>query len=149
MRIEQDSPLRAPQTAHLTLRSGPDCGASAQCNSAALAQVVALVVTFLIAAHATGSTLVPGASTDVVVVGALWVIAGYSFYCTAFAAAGSLAERPADGTVVSIPIQLPIMLAYLLSVLTGATGRPAPARAPTPAEAEAGSARRSRWRPPP
>ena len=34
VRIDQDGPLRASQTAHLTLRSGAEGGVLAQCNSA-------------------------------------------------------------------------------------------------------------------
>ena len=49
---------------------------------------------------------------------------GYAFYCTAFAAAGSLVERPTDATTVSIPLQLPLLLAYVLSftALSGNAG---------------------------
>lgn len=81
----------------------------------ALGQVAALVATFLIAGYATGSTLVHGASIGVVVVAFVWTVVGYAFFCTAFAAAGSLVERPSDATAVAVPLVLPLLLAYVLS----------------------------------
>src|SRR6266704_6519302 len=42
-------------------------------------------------------------------------LGGYAFYCTAFAAAGSLVSRQsAVGTVV-LPVQIPLIVAYALS----------------------------------
>ena len=54
----------------------------------ALAQIAVMVVAFLVLGHAAGSTAVQGASTSVVLTGALWLLLGYAFYCTAYAAAG-------------------------------------------------------------
>ena len=89
----------------------------------AMGQVAALVLTFIVAGAATGSSAVHGSSVGVVIVGFVWVVVGYGFYCTGFAAAGSLVERPADATTVSMPLILPLLLAYLLSftVLRGNT----------------------------
>ena len=40
---------------------------------------------------------------------------GYAFYCTAYAAAGSLIDRQSDAYNASLPVQLPLIVAYMLS----------------------------------
>lgn len=62
----------------------------------ALGQAAAMVIVFIVAGFATGSSLVHGAALDIVLAGAVFVVLGYAFYCTAFAAAGSLVSRQAD-----------------------------------------------------
>ncbi len=47
--------------------------------------------------------------------GALWVVVGYAFYCTAYAAAGSLVSKPSDAYNASLPVQLPLILSYILT----------------------------------
>lgn len=81
----------------------------------AVAQIVAMVAVFLVLGHAAGAAAVQGAATGVVLAGALWLVLGYAFYCTAYAAAGSLITRQADAYNASIPLQLPLILAYLLA----------------------------------
>ncbi|MGH9102572.1 MAG: ABC transporter permease, partial [Acidimicrobiales bacterium] len=84
----------------------------------AIAQVAAMVATALILAAAVGSTLLQGASTGIVVVGAIWFVLGYAFYCSAFAAAGSLITRQADSYNATLPLQVPLILSYLVSFST-------------------------------
>jgi ABC-2 type transport system permease protein len=81
----------------------------------AVTQIVAMVAVFLVLGHAAGATAVQGAAAGVVLAGALWLVLGYAFYCTAYAAAGSLINRQADAYNASIPLQLPLILAYLLA----------------------------------
>jgi ABC-2 type transport system permease protein len=81
----------------------------------AMAQIAAMVAAFLILGHAVGSVAVQGAATSVVLAGALWLVLGYAFYCTAYAAAGSLITRQADAYNASLPLQLPLILAYVLA----------------------------------
>ena len=81
----------------------------------ALAQVAALVVAFVVAGFASGSDLVHGAAIDIVLAGGVFAILGYAFYCTAFAAAGSLVSRQSDVNSTIMPVQLPLILAYALS----------------------------------
>jgi len=81
----------------------------------ALAQVAALLATFLLVATATGSHLLDGAAVGVVLVGALWLILGYALHCTAFAAAGSLITRESDASNVTFPVALPLLFSYALS----------------------------------
>ncbi|MGZ4198923.1 MAG: ABC transporter permease [Thermoleophilia bacterium] len=81
----------------------------------AFAQALAIVVTFVVLGALVGSSLIHSASLEVVAVGALWVVAGYAFYCTAYAAAGSLVSKPSDAYNASLPVQLPLILSYILT----------------------------------
>jgi ABC-2 type transport system permease protein len=81
----------------------------------ALAQAVAMVVVFVIAGFASGSDLVHGAELGVVITGGIFVVLGYAFYCTAYAAAGSLVSRQSDVNTTIMPIQLPLILTYALT----------------------------------
>jgi ABC-2 type transport system permease protein len=81
----------------------------------ALAQAVGMLAVFIIAGFASGSSLVHGATLGVVIAGGVFIVLGYAFYCTAFAAAGSLVSRQSDVNSTILPVQLPLILAYALS----------------------------------
>jgi ABC-2 type transport system permease protein len=81
----------------------------------ALAQAAAMVVVFVVAGFASGSGLVHGAAIGIVLTGGVFVVLGYAFYCTAFAAAGSLVSRQSDVNSTILPVQLPLIIAYILS----------------------------------
>jgi ABC-2 type transport system permease protein len=81
----------------------------------ALAQIGILVGTYFALAYAVGSAAVRGAAGGVVLAGALWLLLGYVFYCTAYAAAGSLITRQADAYNASLPLQLPLIFGYVLA----------------------------------
>ena len=81
----------------------------------AIGQIAVVVATYLILGHALGTHAVRGASTSVVLVGALWLLLGYAFYCTAFAAAGALITRQSDAYNAALPLQIPLILAYVLT----------------------------------
>jgi ABC-2 type transport system permease protein len=81
----------------------------------ALAQAAGMLVVFIIAGFASGSSLVHGATLGVVIAGGVFIVLGYAFYCTAFAAAGSLVSRQSDVNSTIMPVQLPLILAYALS----------------------------------
>jgi ABC-2 type transport system permease protein len=81
----------------------------------ALVQAAAMLVVFIIAGFASGSSLVHGATLGVVIAGAVFVVLGYAFYCTAFAAAGSLVSRQSDVNSTIMPVQLPLIITYALS----------------------------------
>jgi ABC-2 type transport system permease protein len=81
----------------------------------ALGQALAIVVTFVVLGAAVGSSLIHSASLEVVAVGAAWIVIGYAFYCTAYAAAGSLVTKPSDATSASTPVQLPLIVSYILT----------------------------------
>jgi ABC-2 type transport system permease protein len=81
----------------------------------ALSQAAGMVAVFIIAGFASGSSLVHGASLGVVITGGVFIILGYAFYCTAFAAAGSLVSRQSDVNSTILPVQLPLIITYALS----------------------------------
>jgi len=81
----------------------------------ALAQAAAMVIAFVVAGYASGSDLVHGAAIGIVLTGGVFVVLGYAFYCTAFAAAGSLVSRQSDVNSTILPVQLPLIIAYILS----------------------------------
>jgi ABC-2 type transport system permease protein len=81
----------------------------------ALIQAAAMLVVFIVAGFASGSSLVHGATLGVVIAGAVFIVLGYAFYCTAYAAAGSLVSRQSDVNSTIMPVQLPLILAYALS----------------------------------
>jgi ABC-2 type transport system permease protein len=81
----------------------------------ALGQAAAMVVVFVVAGFASGSSLVHGATLGIVITGGVFIVLGYAFYCTAFAAAGSLVSRPSDVNSTILPVQLPLIVTYALS----------------------------------
>lgn len=81
----------------------------------ALVQAAGMLVVFVVAGFASGSSLVHGATLSIVLTGGVFVVLGYAFYCTAFAAAGSLVSRQSDVNSTILPVQLPLILAYALS----------------------------------
>src|SRR5436190_13299195 len=81
----------------------------------ALAQAALMVAAFLGIGAAVGSSLVHGAAPGIVITGAVFLILGYAFYCTAYAAAGSLVSRQSDVGAVILPVQVPLIIAYALS----------------------------------
>jgi ABC-2 type transport system permease protein len=81
----------------------------------ALGQALAILVTFVVLGSLVGSSLIRGASFEVVAVGTLWIVVGYIFYCTAYAAAGALVDKPSDAYNASMPVQVPLIVSYVLS----------------------------------
>jgi ABC-2 type transport system permease protein len=81
----------------------------------ALAQAAAMVAVFIVAGFASGSSLVRGSTLGTVLVGGVFIVLGYAFYCTVFAAAGSLVSRQSDVNTTVLPVQLPLILTYALS----------------------------------
>jgi len=81
----------------------------------ALTQAVAMVLAFVIAGFASGSSLVHGTELGIVLAGGVFIVLGYAFYCTAFAAAGSLVSRQSDVNSTILPVQLPLIVTYALS----------------------------------
>ncbi|MHB8190978.1 MAG: ABC transporter permease [Ferrimicrobium sp.] len=81
----------------------------------ALMQVAVMVATVAVAGAIVHSSVLHAASMSVVLVGSGWFLVGYAFYCTAFAAAGSLINRQMDSYNATLPLQIPLVVAYVLS----------------------------------
>jgi ABC-2 type transport system permease protein len=81
----------------------------------ALAQAAVIVVFALALAAAVGSNLVKGTAATPLVVGLVWLVLGYAFYCWLFAGIGSLVERQDQVQSVAFPVQLPLLFGYIMS----------------------------------
>lgn len=81
----------------------------------ALAQAAVIVVFALALAAAVGSNLVKGTAATPLVVGLVWLVLGYAFYCWLFAGIGSLVERQEQVQSVAFPVQLPLLFGYIMS----------------------------------
>jgi ABC-2 type transport system permease protein len=93
-------------------------------GAAAFAQA-ALIVTFaLILAKAVGSTLLHGSEPLAVAASLTWLLLGYAFYCWVYAAAGSMAERRDQVQTLALPLSLPILFGYGISLTTVTSGTP-------------------------
>ena len=79
----------------------------------ALAHAALLLTVAVGAAVASGSSLVSGVGLSTVFIAGLWLLVGYSFYSTVFAAAGSLCSRSEDAQSIAFPLLLPALVAYL------------------------------------
>ncbi|HXZ83790.1 MAG TPA: ABC transporter permease [Acidimicrobiales bacterium] len=90
-------------------------GKVAGIGTVALAQAATIVAVALCLAAAVGSNLVKGTAPLPVVVGLVWLVLGYAFYCWLFAAIGSLVERQEQVQSVAFPVQLPLLFGYIIS----------------------------------
>ncbi len=91
-------------------------------GTAALLQAVSLVVFALVLAKVVGANLVHG--TAPVVVGAIlvWLVLGYAFYSWVYAAAGSLAERQDQVQSLVLPLSVPLIFGYIVSLIGVSSG---------------------------
>jgi len=90
----------------------------------ALAQA-ALIVAFTVGlAKAVGSDLLHGTVPVVLVSTLVWLVLGYAFYCWVYAAAGSLAERQDQAQSLALPLSLPIIFGYIMSLAVATSGSP-------------------------
>jgi ABC-2 type transport system permease protein len=91
-------------------------------GAAALLQAVSLVVFALVLAKVVGANLVHG--TAPVVVGAVlvWLVLGYAFYSWVYAAAGSLAERQDQVQSLVLPLSVPLIFGYIVSLIGVSSG---------------------------
>jgi ABC-2 type transport system permease protein len=81
----------------------------------ALLHAAVLIVVALVTSRVMGVDLTSGVSPGDLAVAAVWFVLGYSLYCSAFAAAGSLVSRVEDSQSVAFPIMLPLLFGYIAS----------------------------------
>ncbi len=93
-------------------------------GSVAMAQAAALVVFALILGRAVGSSFVHGAAPLVAAATLVWLVLGYAFYSWVYAAAGSLAERQDQVQSMALPLSLPLILGYIVSLVGVSSGSP-------------------------
>ncbi len=90
----------------------------------ALGQATLIVGFALCLAAIVGSDLLHGTAPLEVVSALLWLVLGYGFYCWVYAAAASMAERQDQVQSLALPLSLPILLGYVLSLTVASTGNP-------------------------
>lgn len=93
-------------------------------GAAAFAQAGLIVAFALLLAKAVGSTLLHGSEPLAIAASLTWLIVGYAFYCWVYAAAGSMAARRDQVQTLAIPLGLPMMFGYAISLSTVSTGTP-------------------------
>jgi ABC-2 type transport system permease protein len=85
----------------------------------------ALIVAFALGlAEAVGSDLLHGATPLLIASTLVWVVLGYAFYCWVYAAAGSMASRQDQVQSLALPLNAPIVFAYVFALITAASGSP-------------------------
>jgi ABC-2 type transport system permease protein len=85
----------------------------------------ALIVAFALGlAEAVGSDLLHGATPLLIASTLVWVVLGYAFYCWVYAAAGSMASRQDQVQSLALPLNAPIVFAYIFALITAASGSP-------------------------
>ena len=91
-------------------------------GTVAMIQAALIVAVALGLGAAVGSSLIHGAAPLAVVASLVWVVLGYAFYCWVFAAGGSLADRQDQVQALAFPLQLPILFAYIYSLIVLGSG---------------------------
>jgi ABC-2 type transport system permease protein len=90
----------------------------------AFAQAGLIVVFAVVLAKAVGSDLLQGTAPLVLVSTLVWLVLGYAFYCWVYAAAGSMAERQDQVQSLALPLSLPVIAGYIISLTVAETGSP-------------------------
>jgi ABC-2 type transport system permease protein len=86
------------------------------------AQAAAAAVFAFVLARAVGSDLLHGAAPMVLLSTLLWLVLGYAFYSWLYAAAGSMAERHDQVQSLAVPLVLPLVAAYIISLTVLSSG---------------------------
>ncbi len=81
-----------------------------------LAQLVTIAGFAIVLALATGADVVPSSAIWAALLVIGWFILGYAFYASLFAAAGSLVSRMEELQNVIVPINLTILVSFIISV---------------------------------
>jgi ABC-2 type transport system permease protein len=95
-------------------------------GAVAFAQAGLIVVFAVVLAKAVGSDLLQGTAPVALVSTLVWLVLGYAFYCWVYAAAGSMAERQDQVQSLALPLSIPIIFAYVVSLTVASSGNPAP-----------------------
>lgn len=91
-------------------------------GAVALLQAGVVVAFALGLGDAVGSNLLQGTAPMVVAASLVWLVLAYAFYSWVFAAAGSMAERQDQAQSLSLPLSVPIILGYVVSLASSGPG---------------------------
>jgi len=81
-----------------------------------LAQLVAIAGLGIVVALALGSVDLPAATTETVLVSAVFFVLGYTFYACGFAAAGAIVSRQEDIQSTTAPLAIALVISYLIAL---------------------------------
>lgn len=81
-----------------------------------------LVGTALVSAAAIGSDVLAGSGAVAIVVAGVWIVLGFLLYAALFTAAGALASKSEDVQSVGLPLQIPLLVGYFVSVTALGSG---------------------------
>lgn len=95
-------------------------------GTVALTQAAALVAFALVLGAAVGSNIVHGTAPLVVAATLVWLVLGYAFYSWVYAAAGSMAERQDQVQSLVLPLSIPLILGYIVSLVGVSSGSASP-----------------------
>ncbi|HEY5304817.1 MAG TPA: ABC transporter permease [Acidimicrobiales bacterium] len=91
---------------------------------AALLQASVVVAFALILSKAVGSNLLHGTGPQEIIATLVWLVLGYALYCWLYAAAGSMAERQDQVQSLALPLSLPLIVGYVVSLTAASSGSP-------------------------
>lgn len=90
----------------------------------AMAQAAVVVAFALVLAKAVGSDVLHGTTPVVIVATLAWLVLGYAFYSWVYAAAGSMVERQDQMQSLALPLSVPIIFGYVVSLVSASGGHP-------------------------
>ncbi len=88
----------------------------------ALAQASVIAGVALVLAVAVGSNLLAGSAPSVLAAAFVWLVLGYAFTCWLYAAAGSMAERQDQVQTLAVPLSIPALIGYVVSLTAVSSG---------------------------
>jgi ABC-2 type transport system permease protein len=91
---------------------------------AALLQASVVVAFALILSKAVGSDVLHGTGPLEIIATLVWLVLGYSLYCWIYAAAGSMAERQDQVQSLALPLSLPLIAGYIVSLTSASAASP-------------------------
>jgi ABC-2 type transport system permease protein len=84
-------------------------------GTVALAHAAVLIAVALVTTRVMDVDIASGIAPADLALSGVWFVLGYSLYCNAYAAAGSLVSRVEDAQSVAFPIMLPLLFGYIVS----------------------------------
>ncbi len=88
----------------------------------AFAQATMILVFALGLGTAVGSDLLKGTGPAALAGTLVWLVLGYGFYCWVYAAAGATAARQEQVQTLALPLTLPLVFGYVLSITAATSG---------------------------
>jgi ABC-2 type transport system permease protein len=91
-----------------------------------LMQFGAVTLSALVTALVVSNNVLPSGSTLAILSAFIWFLVGFAFYSSLYAAAGSLGSKTQDAQAVVAPLQILLLVVYLVGTLTALTNPDSP-----------------------